>query len=202
VRRAARRSPGSIWTGCTLAKTQVQSAEAAARARRTAAAQAVDWGAPAAEAWAGAAARAAVAAPALLGSCSAAGPWGKTDPGADALLTVYNCYYNANGACSNATNIAPVGSVDAGHGKWVQVDLSGNVSEWTLDDYPGPPYLADNGYLEPCTDCAFLGLSSKRMTRGGAFNSTSGTQVNVSFRVGRAPTDREATVGVRCARTP
>jgi formylglycine-generating enzyme required for sulfatase activity len=57
-------------------------------------------------------------------------PWGATDPGADAKLAIYGCYYKSASACS----LAPVGSVPAGNGKWGHADLAGNVWEFTLDD--------------------------------------------------------------------
>jgi len=65
-------------------------------------------------------------------------PWGATVPTADASLAVYNCYFNSTGICSGVSQIAPVGSVTAGNGKWGQSDLAGNVYEWTLDSFASP----------------------------------------------------------------
>jgi sulfatase modifying factor 1 len=133
-------------------------------------------------------------------------PWGATAPGANAALAVYGCYYNraplrAGGSCSGA-NIAPVGSVSAGNGKYGQADLAGNVREWMLDWWTPPDSTL-------CTDCAVTAAGDNRVDRGGSFNwgaeallSSSRnyeapTELNVN-----SPTWPPESLGSRCARTP
>jgi formylglycine-generating enzyme required for sulfatase activity len=48
-----------------------------------------------------------------------------------------------------------------GAGLWGQLDLAGEVLEWTAD------WAAD--YVNPCTDCAYLSPTADRATRGGHF---------------------------------
>ena len=67
-------------------------------------------------------------------------------------------------------NIAPVGSVSAGNGKYGQADLAGNVWEWNLD-------FADDSYEPFCVNCAQTTetfsdpwpLGNGRVIRGGGF---------------------------------
>jgi formylglycine-generating enzyme required for sulfatase activity len=69
-------------------------------------------------------------------------PWGNTVPGRDANLAVYGCYYHGTGTCTGINNIAPVGSVPAGDGRWGHADMGGSMWEWVEDFvririYPG-----------------------------------------------------------------
>lgn len=127
-------------------------------------------------------------------------PWGKTVPGPDTSLAIYGCYLNGPG-CSGVTEIATVGSLPTIVGKYGQLDLAGNVTEWNLDTFP-TPFQATSGYATPCTDCAELSTPARCMTRGGGFQPTSTTEITNSLRVGYAPTDRKFGIGFRCARTP
>jgi formylglycine-generating enzyme required for sulfatase activity len=123
-------------------------------------------------------------------------PWGSMAPATDANLAVHGCYYGGGDPnnCS-AANIAPVGSVVAGNGKWGQTDLAGGVWEWTLDWYASPyPEVA-------CTDCANLTASPNRATRGGGFDSDPYVLL-ASFRSYARPDNRDRYTGVRCARDP
>jgi formylglycine-generating enzyme required for sulfatase activity len=120
-------------------------------------------------------------------------PWGSTAPGANANLAVYGCYYNGSGTCSGATNIAPVGSVPAGNGKWGQADLAGNVSEWVFDWY-APQHLI------PCSNCADTRPSSFRVVRGGGFSDFEEERIRRTASYANGPGDRGAGVGARCAR--
>ena len=123
-------------------------------------------------------------------------PWGPTTPGADANLAVYGCYFNGSGSCTGLTNLAPVGSVTAGNGKWGHADLAGNVWEWALDWYASP-------YAEAqCTDCARLAPSSARVLRGGDFGAIA-SSVLTSRRLDLTPaTQWYYGLGARCARSP
>ncbi len=128
------------------------------------------------------------------GSEQRAYPWGATAPGANANLAVYGCYYNGTGSCNGFTNIAPVGSVAAGNGKWGQADLGGNMWEWNLDWH-------SSSYVNPCNNCSQLGAASYRVRRGGSFND-SASYLLTSSRSNISPSDRVNDVGLRCARTP
>ena len=77
-----------------------------------------------------------------------------------------------------------------GDGKWGQSDLSGNVSEWTLD----PCTDAD-----PCVDCASL-HTKDRGVRGGNFLEDK-YLVRPSGCGNSSPLDRQI-IGTRCARMP
>jgi sulfatase modifying factor 1 len=104
--------------------------------------------------------------------------------------------------CSHA-NYQPCGGtptgvdrVPNGPGKWGQMQLTGNVWEWTLDFYAG--------YVVPCIDCAFLANpatdgGSTRTIRGGSYQYPS-DQLDVGNRVGDLDTVRYGNDGIRCAR--
>lgn len=125
-------------------------------------------------------------------------PWGNSAPGADTNLAVYNCYQgNPAGisSCSGATNLAPVGSVAAGNGKWGQADLAGNVAEWVQDYYATP-------YSDPCANCADLtNDSAYNVIRGGGFDDNA-TNLTASVRNYNDPADHYKDQGARCARDP
>jgi formylglycine-generating enzyme required for sulfatase activity len=120
--------------------------------------------------------------------------WGPTVPGADAKLAVYACYF---GTDCGLSSLAPVGSVPAGDGKFLQSDLAGNVWEWSVDNYEA--WYSSKS----CVDCAFLGASASRVLRGGGYSSgTDAIDLLAGRRLSNAPTARDVTIGVRCARTP
>jgi sulfatase modifying factor 1 len=115
--------------------------------------------------------------------------------------------YGPNGTyCADSPlGLAPVGQTSPkGDGKWGHVDLTGNLSQWTLD------WL--NEYVTPCADCANLlipppdadpGTDPSRATRGGSY-SDDATNLLVSFRYSEVPTagTSNGALGVRCARAP
>ena len=122
-------------------------------------------------------------------------PWGEAPLGSDANLANYGCFYNGNGTCSGLTNIATVGSISAGNGKWGQADMAGNLFEWVQDWYATP-------YPASCNNCADLSSSPTRVMRGGAFMFEA-TYVPAAYRNPyRAPSLRYHTGGARCARAP
>ena len=123
-------------------------------------------------------------------------PWGSTDPGSTSQYEIYGCWYNGTGgmSCSGTQNIGPVGTPALGAARWGQLDMAGNVNQWTMDWYAT--------YVTPCTDCAYLmpGASGGRMVRGGNFILNSEpvpwrSQTNL-------PGTRDESVGFRCARSP
>jgi formylglycine-generating enzyme required for sulfatase activity len=126
-------------------------------------------------------------------------PWGDTAPGANASLTVYNCYYpreSGAGDCVGVQNIAPVGTVPAGNGVWGQSDLDGEVYEWLLDWYDSP---YSTSFCNNCADTADT-RARTRLLRGGSFYSAA--YLLASSRYDNPPTSREPYFGFRCARTP
>jgi sulfatase modifying factor 1 len=116
-------------------------------------------------------------------------PWGSTAPGTANQYAIYDGYYTGN-----STDIAPVGTATLGVGYWGQLDLAGEVFEWTLDLYAT--------YVDPCTDCADLSAASDRVLRGGSFGVTSSYLLPPVRLYNDTPTDRNDDIGFRCARTP
>jgi formylglycine-generating enzyme required for sulfatase activity len=127
--------------------------------------------------------------------------WGDTSPGTACPGTgcqyaIYNCDYpSGSGTCAGVTNVAPVGTATLGAGLWGQLDLTGNVGEWTLD--------WSGNYVDPCTDCAYAttGASPVRVLRGYGF-STDSTFLTVPSRYDEGPMGRSGNSGFRCARRP
>src|SRR6202142_2912386 len=77
-------------------------------------------------------------------------PWGSTDPGTGSQYAIYPCYYpNGSGTCTGLENIAPVGAATLGVATWGQLDMAGELYEWTLGWNWTPP--------DPCTNCEVLG---------------------------------------------
>ncbi len=127
-------------------------------------------------------------------------PWGSTDPGTGNQYAIYggsdlNCYYPSGtlAPCTGVANIAPVGTPALGAGLWGQLDLAGEVSEWTMDSY--------GTYVNPCMDCAYLTADSSRVIAGGYWGYGAGG-IAPFIRNGVGPEGRDSGVGLRCARTP
>jgi formylglycine-generating enzyme required for sulfatase activity len=132
-------------------------------------------------------------------------PWGSTAPstacpGIGCQYAIYNCDYPSGSVspfrnCTGVMNIAPVGTATLGVGLWGQLDLAGDVEEWTLDWYAT--------YSDPCTDCADFSAASSaessRVVRGGDFGAE---YVFPQSRSLDFPADREDTSGFRCSRSP
>lgn len=131
-------------------------------------------------------------------------PWGATDAGTNNLYSIYNCYFDGPGeGCpggSTLKNIAPVGTAILGAGKWGQLDLVGELSQWALDWWAW-------SFVDPCNDCAALSPTDKpngdntyaRVIRGGFFDSGNALPW---IRGGDSVDDRNYNEGFRCARTP
>jgi formylglycine-generating enzyme required for sulfatase activity len=118
-------------------------------------------------------------------------PWGEADPGRSNRYAIYECNYG--GPCTGSPDsIAPVGWATLGAARWGQLDLAGNVWEWTLDDYAA--------YVDPCVDCAYLPQSAGYpVIRGGRFDDLPPV-LEPSYRT--YPTSNGPGIGFRCARAP
>ncbi|MEP7049823.1 MAG: SUMF1/EgtB/PvdO family nonheme iron enzyme [Pseudomonadota bacterium] len=121
-------------------------------------------------------------------------PWGDTFPSGSTALAVFGCYLNAGGNCTGVTNIAPVGSVVAGNGRYGQADLAGNVAEWNFDwDGPNP--------ASACNDCANLEPTLARIERGGSFFFYASLLLSTAHDE-VPPMAHSFDLGLRCARKP
>jgi sulfatase modifying factor 1 len=124
-------------------------------------------------------------------------PWGSWDPGTESDYAVYGCYYpSGSGICAGTANIAPLGTALGGWGRWGQLDLAGEIFEWSLDSFAP--------YVDPCEDCAnvtALAGVSTRVFRGGAFNSKVSLLLP-AYRDNALAAARLPGVGFRCARSP
>jgi formylglycine-generating enzyme required for sulfatase activity len=121
-------------------------------------------------------------------------PWGATDPGTSNQYAIYDCHYPPGSQdCPTAANIAPVGTATLGAGRWGQLDLAGNQSQWNLDWYAP--------YVTPCADCARLTGGSSRVLRGGGYGDRV-ANLRPTYRDANNPTLRNDFIGVRCARSP
>jgi formylglycine-generating enzyme required for sulfatase activity len=122
-------------------------------------------------------------------------PW-TTPPSAPEILlndASFGCDGDGVAGCSFADLIF-VGTKPDGAGRWGQLDLTGNVSEWVLDVYAS--------YATPCVNCAHLGPETSRVYRGGDYSSY-GVPLQTDRRgTGESPTHRSETLGARCARSP
>jgi formylglycine-generating enzyme required for sulfatase activity len=112
-------------------------------------------------------------------------PWGRADPGPGTEYAIY-------GSAGCAPGIVPVGTATRGAGRWGQLDMAGEVQEWTLDWYAA--YAA-------CTDCAYLTPAAAQVIRGG-FSASTSSDLLPARRYLNSPTDRGGNIGFRCARTP
>jgi sulfatase modifying factor 1 len=121
-------------------------------------------------------------------------PWGSTDPATMGFLyAVYGCNYPGGtvlgGQCVTLANIASVGTATLGVGLWGQLDMAGEVFEWTMD--------TNAVFVDPCTDCAYLAPTGNRVEAGGQYGGTA-----LLLHRNQSMSYRSASKGLRCARTP
>lgn len=114
-------------------------------------------------------------------------PWGSTPPGNGIQLEIYGRHYGNE-------LLAPVGLATAGAGRWGQLDLAGEVAQWTLDWYDGP--------YDPSVDGASLTVAFYRTQGGGAYPASSRTTGPYANAALGGPTGRDVLTGIRCARAP
>ena len=93
--------------------------------------------------------------------------------------------------------MAQVGTPTLGVGRWGQLDLVGNVWQWSLDW---------GGTLgASCTDCAQLNMAYERIVRGGGGYADVANRLVVATTGGPSgtlPDHRDVGIGLRCARSP
>ena len=109
-------------------------------------------------------------------------PWGSTAPEKANQYAIYGCNYaSGSGSCTDTSNIAPVGTATLGAGAWGQLDLAGNVYEWSLDYVSQAAIIGGSLFaFGPCVDCAYLRLYRDdsattllyRTERGGDFQDS------------------------------
>ena len=138
-------------------------------------------------------------------------PWGSTPPGSASQYAVYDCGYPSGSAtCSGVSNIAPVGTASLGAGAWGQLDLAGNVNEWTLDIVneafvQNPRCAAGQACSLPCVDCldrrAYDTLPLE-VDMGGDFDERTAWLLPPSRHKPDVAAPRDARIGFRCARSP
>jgi formylglycine-generating enzyme required for sulfatase activity len=114
-------------------------------------------------------------------------PW-SVPPMAATVDTSYAVYCPLGG-CKGPADVGT--KSPKGDARWLQADLTGNVSHFVLDAYGSLPL--------PCVDCVnFAG--SARAIRGGDFSETDPSFVQSVWVGSIGPTTRDVRFGVRCAR--
>lgn len=86
-----------------------------------------------------------------------------------------------------------VGSHPKGDSRWLQSDLGGNVSEWTLDFYADPYPSTD------CDNCVNTTAAPRKSLRGGDY-LTDPYFLSAADRSNAQPNLRRGNIGFRCAR--
>jgi len=113
-------------------------------------------------------------------------PWGTSAPDdTNAVFCPASC-----------GKVQTVGAKAAGNGKWGQADLVGNAWEWNLDVFANP-------YTQTtCLNCANTAANSnsQRAFRGGSAGNDA-SYLLTSTRSSRDPSDHNAFIGARCARS-
>lgn len=103
-----------------------------------------------------------------------------------------NTFENTRGRFTGGT--APVGSYPSGASPFGVLDLAGNVWEWTSSLYKLYPYVVTDGRED-------LSASGSRVIRGGSWNNNP-RNLRSTNRNRNEPTNRNNTVGFRCAQNP
>jgi formylglycine-generating enzyme required for sulfatase activity len=124
-------------------------------------------------------------------------PWGTTDPGLASQYAIYGCYYpSVTYDCTKAT-IAPVGTAPSGAGVWGQLDMLGELSQWTLDYYAP-------SFVDPCTDCVLTTPAVGEVIGANVHPGFGFLDLASTLQTARShdqATTRSFDVGFRCARS-
>jgi formylglycine-generating enzyme required for sulfatase activity len=113
-------------------------------------------------------------------------PW-ETPLEGDSITDLYAYYYSADHTLPTV-----VGSRPKGAARWGHADMTGNVSEWTLDFFQDPP-------AAQCNDCVETMSSSMRVRRGGSYLFTPEVSI-IPYRDPASPDTVSTETGIRCAR--
>jgi sulfatase modifying factor 1 len=104
--------------------------------------------------------------------------------------------WDVTDASDGFSELAPVGSFEAGVSAEGVYDLAGNVAEWTSDRYV--PSYEDGPARDP--QGPGLGSSSSRVVRGGSYAQPS-FRLRGAARAFAEPSERRVSIGFRCARS-
>jgi len=118
-------------------------------------------------------------------------PWGNTVPGQNGALAAHSCLFNAQPGCQ-PLDIALVGAIPGGNGRFGHADLAGSMREWVYDWF-------SSGYPNPCTDCADTTPTSAKITRGASWSGAP-EYLLAAQRDSTLPETSAEDIGVRCAR--
>jgi len=131
------------------------------------------------------------------GSLQNSSPWGSNRDITENQYAIIGSLYQGN-----PTFLAPVGTASLGAGRWGQLDLAGEVTEWDLDWFVLP-------YFDPCTDCSIVSMPTSQTCGGTCERAVRGVSfggfVPEPFTIARSNVSaphRYANDGFRCARTP
>lgn len=127
-------------------------------------------------------------------------PWGAAAP--TIALANYGCFGQAD---CDVRSIKGVGILPDGAGRWGQLDLAGNVWEWTMDWYVGD---ATHYQTASCVDCVSATPPDPNIGRSSRSGDFLNDATNLPARLrnqyygSRRSDQREGLVGFRCARSP
>jgi sulfatase modifying factor 1 len=128
-------------------------------------------------------------------------PWGQAAP--DGTRANFYC---ASGFPCGGVSIADVGSYPAGASTFGPVDLSGNVNEWTRDDFvyanwysagSSPTSGCNTGWVNLCGE-----MNDKHVIKGGDYQHDTGSLRAAFWQDWESPSPyyRDVIIGFRCAR--
>lgn len=125
-------------------------------------------------------------------------PWGAGP--FDLQHAVYGGLWDGDAGSPSIDDIAPVGSVPDGVGRYGQHDLAGNIYEWVIDWYDAGWYTGGGA---SCNDCAYVvptDLDADHVLRGGAY-PWGDESARAAQRHGADARVPVRSVGFRCARS-